>query len=160
MTYSYDHYEQDDGSFVSDLVESQASVWIVARWLSSLGYPVTVNPLRVRPDVSQMAAYADKGDIEIAQRVEVKRRPNILFTCAADFPYPTVIVDVCHTWDRARPKPFAYVILNSDATCAIIVKGESSDSWVKSSKYDRAKNRTRQFYECPIELCKFIRLDG
>jgi hypothetical protein len=64
-------------------------------------------------------------------------------------------VDVAHTWDRAETKPVAYVLTNSGLTACFIVLGETASRWVKTERWDRAKQRKRAFYECPIELATF-----
>jgi hypothetical protein len=120
---------------------------------------VTIRSLQVRPSVDEMAKYADVGDLEIVQRVEVKRRLDIDFDDRESFPFPTVIVDVAHTWDKARPKPFAYLIFNASMTCCCIVMGTTSLHWQRVEKSDRAKKRTRTFYECPVQYCHFVRTD-
>lgn len=158
--YDLAHYEQNDATFIDDLKESQQYVWRAAQWLSTLGYNVTVRPVQIRPHVGQMSEYADSGDLEIIQRVEVKRRPSLRFTCREDYPYPTAIVDVAHTWDNARPKPYAYIVFNGDASACLVIKGATSRHWVKTVKHDRAKSRERTFYECPVEYCQFYQMQG
>ena len=148
---------RDDPSFVDDLKRSQSSVWMVARWLNERGYNVVVRPLRIRESVEQMAEYGDLGDLEIIQRVEVKQR-EVAFTGATDYPFPTVIVDVAHTWDRARPKPHAYIIVSQDKSTAAIVMGASFSQWVKVERFDAAKKRNRTFYEAPLSVVRFVRL--
>ena len=153
-----DDVESNDPTFVKDLENSQHTVWLVARWLSDRGYPTTVRPLRVRPNASQASEYADDGDIEIADRIEVKRRPDTSFTSLDTFPYPTVIVDVAHTWDNASPKPRAYFIVNAEGSHAIIVRGDTFAEWELVEKEDRKKGRRRRFYECPVRLCACVRI--
>jgi hypothetical protein len=148
-------YEIDDPNFIEDLEDSKEFVWMAARWLSELGYNVTIKPTFVRPSVENMGEYSDNGDLEIVQRVEVKHRPDIEFTSKESFPYPTIIVDVAHVWDRAKPKPFAYIIFNADASGCLVVKGSTNNRWEKVSKFDTKKNRQREFYECPLELCEY-----
>lgn len=153
MTYDYD---TSDPTFLADLRNSRGAVMVAAEWLSAKGYPVVVRPTFERPDASQMAAYADDGDLEIIQRVEVKRRVSMTFTSKADFTYPTLIVDACPCYDNARPKPYAYIILNRDCTAAFIVNvRETFSKWVRTEKTDRFKNRVRAFYECPMSLVTF-----
>lgn len=149
-----DQVEEHDPHFLADLRESQRAVWRVAQWLHARGLHVTVRALRERPTVEDVKYYADSGDIEIVQRIEVKHR-HLTFTCAEDYPYPTVTVDVAHAWDRACPKPQWYVILNEGLTHAAVVSGRSADQWVRVSKEDRAKQRVRTFYECPLALVCF-----
>lgn len=151
-------YEENDPSFEEDLRQSQVAVEVATKWLSRRGYPVIVRPLSVRPTVEEMNDYSDDGDLEILQRVEVKRR-SISFTSASDYPYPTIIVDVCHTFDRASPKPFAYIIFSSDMKHAALVESRTSKSWTRSRRLDRFKKRERRFYECPVSLASFITID-
>jgi hypothetical protein len=155
MTYNYD---VSDPSFLADLRESQESVDRVAKWLREKGYPVVVRPTFERPDPTQMSNFSDSGDLEILQRVEVKQRKSLTFTSRDDFAYPTLIVDACHCYDNARPKPFAYVILNRSMTAAFLVPNASRSHWLKIKKYDRFKGRERCFYECPIEHVQFVTL--
>jgi hypothetical protein len=153
-------YEANDAGFVADLIESQRAVWYAARLLNEMGYNVTIRPQNIRPSVEQMSEFADDGDLEIIQRIEVKRRRQPYFTGKGDFPFPTMIVDVAHTWDRASPKPFAYLIFNSDLTVCCAVRGETSDMWNRVERWDRGKSRTRTFYECPLDLCDFFQTGG
>ena len=120
-SHGYD-YEDSDPSFIADLRKSKESVAVAAKWLSEKGYPVIVRPTFERPSVEQMDEYADDGDIEIVQRIEVKRRQQLTFTSREDFPYETVIVDACHCYDRARPKPYAYIIFNREMTAAFVMQ--------------------------------------
>jgi hypothetical protein len=147
--------DDSDPTFVSDLRDSQAAVWRVARWLSGRGNNVTVRPVRVRPTTADIQDYGDSGDLEIIQRLEVKQRA-LAFTSAADYPFSTVIVDVAHTWDRAQPKPVAYVILNNAGTVAAVVHARTFPRWRKVTKHDQAKGRDRTFYECPLSCVKFL----
>lgn len=150
-------YEQDDPSFIQDLKDSQRAVMVAARWLLDKGYSVTVKPLRIRPTVEQMSEYSDDGDLEINERIEVKGR-KIDFTSKEDFPYPSIIVDVAHSWDNAKPKPAMYILFNKSMTHIALVRRGTSSKWSKVTKMDRFKNRERTFYECPIELVEFQKI--
>lgn len=151
------NYDEDDPTFVDDLRRSQDSVDVAAKWLRSQGYPLVVRPTFVRPTSDQMAEFSDSGDLEIMQRVEVKQRVDIDFTSADDFPYQTVIVDACHCYDKARPKPYAYIIFNSQLTHAMVVNvRETIGAWSRTVKLDRKKNRRRKFYECPVSEARFV----
>ena len=151
---SFESFDRDDSSFVQDLFDSQAVVLEAAKWLLNKGYKVTVNPTRVRPSVEKMAEYADNGDLEINERIEVKGR-KIDFTSREDFPYTSIIVDVAHVWDRAKPKPAFYLLFNRARTHIAVVGRSTREAWVKVEKMDKGKNRMRTFYECPIERVKF-----
>ena len=155
---TFTKYEQDDPGFIQDLRDSKEAVAVAAKWLCNKGYPVVMRPVFERPTASDMREYADEGDLEIIQRIEVKRRQNLEFTSKQDFPYPTVIVDVCHAYDRAHPKPYAYIIFNKSMDRALIIEGRTHGAWAKTRKQDRFKNREREFYECPLELAHIVRL--
>lgn len=150
--------DRTDPTFVQDLMDSQAAVDVVATYLRGRGYDVNVPELVVRPDASQRAQYSDGGDIQITQRVEVKHRKMLDFTSAASFPYPTIIVDVKHSYDRAAPKPYAYLILNRSMTTAFKVYGRTRPQWIVTRKLDRHAGREREFYECPIKLVETIQM--
>jgi Holliday junction resolvase-like predicted endonuclease len=145
-----------DPGFKADLAESNRWVWIAARWLQSHGHHVTVRAVRVRPRVQDIAAYSDDGDLEIIQRVEVKHRIRHTFTSAADHPFPEILVDTARVWDDAKPKPYAYVILNIDATVAAIVLGSTAPKWRKETH--SIKGRPREVYLCPLRYVKFTRI--
>jgi hypothetical protein len=144
-----------DPTFLEDLRESNVAVWIIARWLSTRGHHVTIRAQAIRPTADDRLDYGDCGDLEIIQRVEVKRR-GFAFTGADDYPFPTVFVDCCHAWDRALPKPYAYLLTNHALTHAAIVKGSTSGQWQRGRHFD--KGRDRAIYECPKALAEFVHL--
>jgi len=98
-----------------------------------------------------MNEYSDDGDLGLVQRVEVKRRQTLTFTSKEDFPFDTLIVDACHCYDKARPKPVFYIIFNYEMTAAFIVEGDTYPYWKKVERFDTQKNRKRLFYECPLD---------
>lgn len=148
--------EESDPHFARDLERSQEAVRLVARWIARCGLPVTIKPVRCRPNVTHMRDYADDGDLEVEvqgvrRRVEVKWR-NLAFTDKKSYPYKTIIVDVCHIYDNAQVKPYAYVILNRDLSAFCVIYVESTIRfWFKRKMTDQAKGRERIFYLCPKE---------
>lgn len=158
MTKQAYDYDKLDPTFIEDLRASQKSVELVASWIRKRGTPVIIRPTFERPDQSQKFEYSDNGDLEILQRIEVKQRKSLTFVSKSDFKYPSIIVDCCHAYDKARPKPYAYVILNREMTCGFIVMNDTFKHWQRLTKWDRFKSRDRQFYECPIEHAIFADL--
>jgi hypothetical protein len=154
-----DRYEIDDPNFVQDLKDSCKHVAKVAEWLRSTGKSVKVNPIHIRDNVRNMSQFADGGDIEVdGKRVEVKQR-RVRFFSRESFPYETIIVDAAHIWDKADPKPVAYILTNEEVTGCLIVKADTFEHWTRLEKWDRFKNRNRFFYECPIEHTVFRRIE-
>ena len=89
---SLDH---TDPSFVSDLHASNEAVLRVAQFFQRKGKAVTVQGVRVRDNVESRMDFSDDGDLHVHERYEVKRR-KLEFTGHNDFPYDSIIVDVCH----------------------------------------------------------------
>lgn len=119
---------ENDRRFEKHLDESHAGVMAVADWLRGMGFPVRINPTFKRPSRDQWKEFADGGDLEIGQRIEVKRR-GFNFTGAADWPYESFLVMALHAWDNARPKPHAIITLSADMTHAGIVYGRDREQW-------------------------------
>lgn len=155
---SLDGTGSTDRAFLADLAASAGSVEVVARWLSEQGYPVLLRPTFVRPERAQWAEYADDGDLEIMQRIEVKQRKSLTFTSKEDFPYPTVIVDDAADYERKRPRPYMYVITNTTLDRALVVYCRMEKQWKKEKHYDRNLGRDCLFLECPLELAMLIEL--
>lgn len=146
--------DQIDLTFTDDLKRSQIAVRRTADYLSALGFPVIVEPTFVRPNSDAAPEYADSGDLRAVITVETKHRPDIEFTCAEDFPYPTVIVDKASTFDRKRPRPFYYFIWNADySVCIIVDVAKTVKRWRKVERY--AHGRTSAYYELDTARCVF-----
>lgn len=150
--------DDTDPTFPDDLEASRESLMAVASYLSKLGYGVALRPISVRPNVKDWRSYSDQCDLEVLQPVEVKHRPRIHFTSAEDFPFDTVIVDVCRHWDEAKPKPHAYFVCNASLTHALVVPKGTAAQWQRVRKYDKRRNREREFYECPLSLVRSVAL--
>jgi len=150
-------YDRDDPTFVADLLTSRIAVEHVARWFLGRGHPVVINPTFVRPTAIEMDAYRDHGDLGVLLRIEVKRRA-FTFTGRDDYPFATVIVDNCHLFDGARPKPFAYVTVSQDLAAGFLIEvARTQHAWTRRAFWDRTKKRERNVYECPVELTHAIR---
>jgi len=147
------------GRFLKHLDESQVGVWTVAQWLASKGYAVTVTPSSRAPTHGDWKQHADNGDLQITQRVEVKRLSRE-FTGRDDWPFKDKFI-VCakHAWDSAQPKPYAYVILSASMRHAGIVKGDSRDTWYVEPRTDRRYDGVRQdCYFAPLSVVAFTRI--
>ena len=147
--------EQVDPNFPEDLEESKAAVWRAARWLSDRGNHVTVRHTRLREKIEERGEFRALGDLDILQRVEVKGR-GLDFTSLEDFPFPTIIVCTVHSWDRAEPKPHAYLMVNREMTHLGVVLGSTSKHWKQRTVFDRRRGREIANYECPIEFVDFL----
>jgi hypothetical protein len=145
-----------DPNFIQDLMNSDLSTWIVARNLRLNGYSVTLPPIRIRPNTTEIREYADNGDLVVNGCViEVKHRPDLVFNGLSEFPYGSVIIDVKHHFDSLEVKPKYYVICNSTLSGAIIVSLRTCEKWTTSTRWDNKRKRMRTFYLVATEKCHF-----
>ena len=148
-----------DLEFASELDKSSKYVSIVASWMAKENCDVVIKPVVFRPDFESRNAFADSGDIEIRQRVEVKHR-MLSFTSCEDYPYATVIVDEQYKIDRIpKGKLWGYVIVDNDCSHACCIKPSTFDSWITKEMFDKKDRQNRTFYVCPKELCFFCKID-
>ena len=154
MNYNYD---VEDNNFENDLILSKIAVKKTADFFSNKGYPVIIEPTFIRPDVSEKNDFSDTGDLRIVITCEVKHRPQLMFSKEVKFKYNTVIIDACHIFDKHKVKPFYYIIWNKDYTSFIFIDvHHTKNKWIKSKKFDKIKNREREFYEIDVNLCTII----
>jgi len=93
----------------------------------------------------------------VHQRVEVKQL-SANFTGAKDWPFGCKFI-VCakHAFDRARPKPYALVILSASGEHAAVVFASDARSWTVETRCDRRyESVTQEFYFSPMELVRFF----
>lgn len=159
MTAQADIAAENSKRFLAHLDQSQTAVMAAAEWLRSMGFPVRINPTFKRPTRAEWQDYADNGDLEIGQRIEVKHRPKILFTGPDDWPHRNFIVCAKHAWDRARPKPHAFICLSGDFSHAGIVYGRDHKDWAVETKQDsRYVKYEQQFLVAQLSSVKWHRL--
>jgi hypothetical protein len=66
------------------------------------------------------------------------------------------------SFDRARPKPYGYVILNRAGTHAAFVRASDSAQWRVESRRDSRYqgDLAQEFYFSPLPLVQFFKLKG
>jgi len=142
--------------FLQHLEESQGAVWRVASWLNGRGHTTTLSPSSSAPTHGEWKKHADVGDLFIHLRVEVKHL-SAKFSCREDWPFRSnFIVCAKHAWDRAEPKPYAFIFLSSDSKSLAVVMGSSSDQWRVEERTDsRYKDVSQSFYLTPMRCVQF-----
>lgn len=147
--------------FQQHLSNSKYAVSKAAEWFTSRGYSVQIPSATVAETHQEWKSHADSGDLFLLHRIEVKRL-SVDFTSRADWPYSDKFI-VCakHSWDRATPKPHAYLIFNAQMTHVAIVKGESRTKWNserrKDSRYE-GREAEQEFYFCPLDAVLFLKV--
>lgn len=147
-----------DEAFLSDLERSRASVSRFASLCRAAGVNIWTGPTVVRPSADERRKYADNGDLLVLLRVEHKDR-GLSFTCAADFPYDTVIVDEVYKVDSIPHRPFWYVSESSDGLRAAVISSRTMAHWTTMRLYDEKQERDCDYYVCPKRLARFCALD-
>lgn len=147
---------RDFQRFVKHLNDSHEGVISAANWLNSLGYSVTIPPSTVSDSYENRMKHVDNGDLYINMRVEVKTL-GITFTSRADWKFgDKFIVCAKHSFDNAKPKPYAYIIQSADLKHIAVVHSTTFKQWYSESRKDsRYEDVTQDFYLCPIDLVRF-----
>lgn len=146
--------------FLNRLRRSYGAVELAAVWLRHAGYDVLLKSNRESQRYEDWQAYADDGDLEIFKDgvracVEVKHRPDMRFQSLGDFDFPTVIVDAEYKYNGKDPKPKFYMIFNHDLTGFIYVPTRTDSEWTVQRTLDKTLNEYRNFYYCPLNLCRY-----
>ena len=132
-----------DPNFTKDLLDSDKSVWVIAKNLRLNGYTVTLPTISIRPNTTLIKEYADSGDLLVGTDIiEIKQRPDLDFNSTEDFPYSDIIVDVKHHYDSLKTPPKYYLICNSSLKGAIVVSNKTRkflDRIYKVGQKKRAK---------------------
>mgnify|MGYP006415708241 CR=1 FL=1 len=160
-----------DPSFVASLhaghyYESRTAAWIYATGK----YWVTQKPLQVRRNDQDYRECSDSGDLLVRlipnteggddEVVEVKWRPRLNFTCAADYPYPdSICVCDAHRFDPTD-MPLAFFIWNAAGThFAIIYPDTTAKHWIRKPFYQNGV-RKPDLFMCPLNLVSNWKRDG
>ena len=148
--------QRDFQRFVKHLSESHEGVISAANWLNSLGYSVTIPPSTVSDSYENRMKHVDNGDLYINMRIEVKTL-GITFTSREDWKFgDKFIVCAKHSFDNAKPKPYAYIIQSADLKHIAVVHTHTFKQWYSEARKDsRYEDVTQDFYLCPIDLVKF-----
>jgi hypothetical protein len=138
--------------FLEHLDNSSDAVFICAKYFYKKGIPVEIQPMTKADKHEDWKDHKDNGDLFIRQRIEVKN-VSVDFTCAADWKYKDQFI-VCakHSWDKAHPKPYAYMIVNKSKSHMAIVYGKTKKYWDINYRTDsRYTGVNQEFYFCPID---------
>lgn len=141
--------DETDPLFVFDLERSKEAELVMLNYFARKGRMVVRPPQFLRPTAEERVAYADTGDLYVAQRWEIKHR-MIEFNTMENFPYSDVFVDPIPTFEQKRPRPTFYAFCNKSLTHAIIVNVDKSyEHWTE--REDTSHNRKRTILCCPRE---------
>lgn len=152
--------ELNHQDILANVERSKGGVRMVADWLNTKGYTVSVPPMNVTQSAyKDRMKFVDSGDLFIHQRIEVKVR-DLDFTTHLDYPFKDGIY-VCaqHSFDNAEPKPYAYILLNRAMTHAAIVMSTTRSKWqVREVRDSRYRDFVQPTFVCPLSEVHFVKL--
>lgn len=142
--------------FKAALEESTNAVWLAARILSGKGFHVRINASRVAPTHDVRHEYGDDGDLEISQKVEVKRISRN-FTGSNDWPFgDEVIVDGKNNFDKKFPAPAYYICFSKDLEHYLVIDvNKTRSSWYATEKRNPMTGDMQEFLCVPKAKCVF-----
>jgi len=143
---------KSDQAFLADLDRSNESARLTHAMLLSRRVCAQLMPVHKRESYAKRHAYADSGDIHIKRRVEVKHRKTINFTCAEDFPFPTIIVEECHHIERGFPPLEGIYIWNAALTHYVYISVATRLHWKVRTRFVPEAQRECDFFEVPTNL--------
>lgn len=145
--------------FLETLQISEEGRWRIARWLSGRGYSVVLTPLRYAPTREQAPQHADNGDLYVSMRVEAKQL-SCDFTARRDWPFgENFIVCSKNSYDKAQPKPYAYLLLSKSGTHVACVFNSSFPRWRVDTRLDSRFGERQAFYFAPLDAVSFTALE-
>ena len=151
------HY--NDNQFERHLEASKDPVWFCARYLSELGYSISIEPT-VKGSHEEWREHRDNGHIYIwmpgwnkgePQRVEVKQLSAM--SAPEDFKFSSMMVCAVHSWKEANPKPLVYILINKQRTHLAMIYSKDQPSWFTRTVQDKryAGEYTQEMYFCPLQ---------
>lgn len=149
-----------DDVFLASLEKSHEVAEVVRQALVRRGHQVRTLPNTVRPSSDERWEHTDDGDLEITLRVEVKHKTKVDFQSFDDFPFPDIITDEVYKVTREHAaKLYAYVIVNTSMTAAMVCGVWDRHHWFVRKIVDSRDGLVRDFYVCPKQYATFWQLD-
>lgn len=145
------------------LIHSTAAPQAVAEHYRCFGYKTEVPPIKLKEDGTPDLNYRDSGDVFIwlggvRYRIEVKQKLDIHFTCAEDFPFPTIYICKQETWLAYEEKPFAFFVVNDKLTHAAVIDAVYGWLfWGLEDTIDRGK--PYKVFSVPTNKVRWIKLE-
>jgi hypothetical protein len=152
--------------FIDRHERSEYARWRIGEWLGRRGHDITMlHQDPPNPDWRIAIHEPDRGDIWLKSggvnfRIEVKWL-EYPFTSARDWKFPTFIVCRQGSFDDAQPKPYAYIHVSAQLKHVAVTRVSTTrDRWFVRDATDRERGITTPQYHCPIELLRFLPLEG
>ena len=151
--------EKSHKVFLGLLRKSDRAVERVKCYLEMKGYKVRKLEMTEAPTLEKWNKHSDKGDLTVEFAIEVKHS-GADFTSLDDWPHkPYFIVDGKKTFDRKKPKPYAYMVTNNNLTHVAIVFPADYKSWYVQERTAKGSDgQTKDFYFSPLDLVRWRKI--
>tara|TARA_R100000908_G_C3687403_1_gene103321 strand:- start:135 stop:593 length:459 start_codon:yes stop_codon:yes gene_type:complete len=139
-----------ENRFLERFAKSHEAVALTAKWFASQGnYKIKIPDFTIAGSHKDWKKHTDNGDLYVNnKRIEVKGllKEKYSFTTKHEYPYDNWIICAKHSYDRANPKPYAYIIWNFQRTHFAIVKNDTQKEWKVSTIKDPHYPNSQDFY--------------
>lgn len=144
---------------------SQKGVRYVAEKLCEEGHNVFIGCQELAENLEEANDFVDDGDIFILTdpedlRIEVKWLESTEFTSKEDYPYFEFMICETRSFDKADPKPDAYIILEKFRRAIAIVDVKFTEKhWYWKHKVDKSRREDgpRPYYFCTLDHVKWVK---
>lgn len=147
-------WKENDELFFSELKTGHAWQSLPALFFRLNKLHVEIPQLSIRENIEQADQWIQTVDLIVeGVHLEVKSR-NESFTSPATFPYDTILVDTCKSYDTKTKKPMAYIMISRPTGAMLALPSVKPDKWTTCLKYDRVRKIRDKFYLAPRELLR------
>ena len=136
--------------FLERFAKSHEAVKLTAEWFEKEGCSnIRIPDFTLAPSHKEWKKHTDDGDLYVNnKRIEVKglTAQHYWFTTNKEYPYDNWIICAKHSYDRAKPKPYAYLVWNCNRTHFGIIKTDTFDNWKIKNIKDPNYPTSQDFY--------------
>jgi hypothetical protein len=120
----------DHEGFLRELRNAHSrEVYVAAVLLEKTGLPVQSELVEEAETPYEAERFTEQKDLLVGGHlIEVKGRTPA-FTCAEDFPYPTINVCTVKRWEARKIKPVAFVMVSIPTKALTVVFADTFPQW-------------------------------
>jgi hypothetical protein len=149
-------WSENDELFKKELMEGHDWQSFPALFFQLHKLKVEIPALSIREHISEADKWKDSFDLIVEGIPLENKSRNEEFTCSADFPYHTIIVDTVKGYDIKTIKPFGYIMVSKPTGCLLWLPSLYSNKWTKETKFDNTRKINDEFYVCETKYLQHI----
>jgi hypothetical protein len=135
---------KNDPLFIEQVGVGRGGELFACMPLLEAGFVIESKPKEIRRSVEERHLYADEADIWVGRtnpiKLEVKRRPNINFTCPEDIPANRLplFVTTVNSWEGCTVKPRAVLVVSANGGI-VWASGAEREDWMVVNRHDNMR---------------------